>query len=65
MKTSSSIVLPNQSYTCVECKRTFETGWDEEEARAHHAETAPGYKFEECEKVCIECYEKLFRDICQ
>ena len=52
-------------YTCVECKRTFKTGWDEKEARAHHAETALGYKFEECEKVCIECYEKIFSKICQ
>ncbi len=44
------------------------TGWNEAEARAEFFKMWPNtsaQEFKRSDKVCIDCYDKLFAAICQ
>ncbi len=62
----SGLVNAN-SPRCCECSRVM-TGWNEAEARAEYFKMWPNASdadFERSDKVCIDCYDKLFAGICQ
>ena len=47
------------SVQCVVCGLVFDSEWTEEEAQAELARNFQGFKTEECEVVCEDCYQKL------
>ena len=49
------------TYQCHVCKETFEEDWTEEEAEKELQENFPGFKKEECEVVCDDCYERFMK----
>lgn len=51
-------------FTCALCHDTFDKGWSEEESQAELAETFPGFKPDECDLVCDDCYKLMgFGDV--
>lgn len=50
------------TYVCAECEGTFETDWDDDEARGEHRDNfgvAP--EALAAEVVCDDCYQRLMR----
>ena len=50
--------MSNQ-YICALCKRTFDKGWSDEEAKTELNENFPGFETDDCDLVCDDCYKKM------
>jgi hypothetical protein len=48
-----------KTFTCDNCKQTFDQGWSDEEAAAELEQNIPGFDPSECSVFCDDCYNKF------